>query len=247
MVKTSRHLPQGMAILHEDDDILVVDKPAGLLTMGTDREKVKTDCYVLTNYVRKGYAKSRKQLFLVHRLDRDTSGVLIFAKTEAAKKALQDQWEDTTKIYLAVVQGRLAKKEGTFSTYLAENRAHIVYSTPDLKKGKLSKTAYRVLQETKEFSLLEIDLITGRKNQIRVHLADAGHPVVGDKKYGKGNKAHKRLALHAKSISFKHPSTGKPLTCEAEVPKYITTLVGSIEDRGCHGDRNRQNTSHSRG
>lgn len=227
MAKTSKHLPRGMAILHEDDDILVVDKPAGLLTMGTDREKVKTAYYVLTNYVRKGYAKSRKQLFIVHRLDRGTSGVLIFAKTEAAKKALQDQWEDTTKIYLAVVQGRLAKKEGTISTYLAENRAHFVYTTSDPKKGKLSKTAYRVLQETKEFSLLEIDLITGRKNQIRVHLANAGHPVVGDKKYGKGDKAHKRLALHAKSISFKHPSTGKPLTCEAEVPKYITTLGAS--------------------
>jgi len=213
-----------MAILHEDNDILVVDKPAGLLTMGTDREKVKTAYYVLTNYVRKGYAKSRKQLFIVHRLDRGTSGVLIFAKTEAAKKALQDQWEDTTKIYLAVVQGRLAKKEDTISSYLAENRAHVVYTTSDPKKGKLSKTAYRVLQETKKSSLLEIDLITGRKNQIRVHLADAGHPVVGDKKYGKGDKAHKRLALHAKSISFKHPSTGNLLACEAKVPKYITTL-----------------------
>jgi tRNA pseudouridine32 synthase/23S rRNA pseudouridine746 synthase/23S rRNA pseudouridine1911/1915/1917 synthase len=220
----SRHLPRGMAILHEDGDILVVDKPAGLLTMGTDREKVKTACYVLTNYVRKGYAKSRKQLFVVHRLDRDTSGVLIFAKTEAARKGLQEKWEDTTKIYLAAVHGSLAKKEGTLSTYLAENRAHVVYSTTDPKKGKLSKTAYRVLQETKGVSLLEIDLITGRKNQIRVQLADVGHPVVGDKKYGKGDKAHKRLALHAKSISFKHPSTGKTLTCEAKVPKYITTI-----------------------
>lgn len=227
MARTNRHLPRGMAILHEDNDILVVDKPAGLLSVGTDREKVKTAYYVLTNYVRKGYAKSRKQLFIVHRLDQGTSGVLIFAKTAAARKVLQDQWEDTTKIYLAVVQGKLSKKEDTITTYLAENRAHIVYSTPDPKRGKLSKTAYRVLQETREFSLLEIDLITGRKNQIRVHLADLGHPVVGDKKYGKGNKAHKRLALHAKSISFKHPSTGKPLTCEAEVPKYITTLVGT--------------------
>lgn len=232
MAKTSKHLPRGMSIIHEDGDILVVDKPAGLLTMGTDREKVKTAYYALTNYIRKGYSKSRKQLFIVHRLDRDTSGVLIFAKTEAAKKALQDQWEDTTKIYLAVVHGKLAKKEGTISTYLAENKAHIAYSTSDPKKGKFSETAYRVLQETDEFSLLEIDLITGRKNQIRVHLADEGHPVVGDKKYGKGDRAHKRLALHAKSISFKHPSTGKPLVCEAEVPRYITTLVGSIEYGG---------------
>jgi len=142
--------------------------------------------------------------------------------------------EETQKKYLAVVHGRLAKKAGTFSSYLAENAAHVVYSTTDIRKGKLSHTAYRVLKETAEFSLLEIDLITGRKNQIRVHLAESGHPIVGDKKYGEKNPqqrcdgapaSHKRLALHALSISFTHPFTGKQVTFETEVPGYLRSLV----------------------
>ena len=131
-----RHRPQGLTILHEDRDILVVDKAPGLLTMGTDKEKTRTAYYRLTDYIRKGYAKSRKRIFIVHRLDREASGILVFAKTAAAKTSLQNQWEDVEKKYLAVVHGRLKDKTGTISTYLTENRAHVVYSTPDPKKGK---------------------------------------------------------------------------------------------------------------
>ena len=138
---------------------------------------------------------------------------------------MQERWEETQKKYLAVVHGRLPNKTGTFSSYLAENKARIVYSTSDARKGKLSHTAYRVLKETAEFSLLEIDLITGRKNQIRVHLAENGHPIVGDKKYGEKDATHKRLALHALSISFKHPFTGKQVTFETKVPGYLRSLV----------------------
>jgi tRNA pseudouridine32 synthase/23S rRNA pseudouridine746 synthase/23S rRNA pseudouridine1911/1915/1917 synthase len=222
----SRHFPKGVSILYEDDDILVVVKPAGLLTMGTERDKDRTLYAMLTAYVRKGYPKSPKRIFIVHRLDRDTSGVVIFAKSMEAKMRLQGRWEETEKKYIAVVHGRCEKEEATISTYLAENKAHIVYSTTDSTKGKLSHTAYRVLKETKQFSLLEVNLLTGRKHQIRVHLADIGHPVVGDEKYGEGEKAYKRLALHAKFISFTHPISGKRLTFDTGIPEYFNKLVG---------------------
>jgi len=216
-------------IIHEDRDVVVVDKPPGLLTMGTDTEKSRTAYFVLTDYIRKGFAKSNKRIFIVHRLDRDTSGILVFAKSEEAKLCLQSQWKETKKKYLAVVHGKCEKRSETITTYLAENKAYGVYSTSDTRNGKLSHTAYKVLKETKDFALLEVDLLTGRKHQIRVHLAGIGHPVVGDQRYGKGNKAHKRLALHARSISFRHPFSGKQLTFETKVPVYFNKLVGNLD------------------
>jgi len=223
-----RSLPHGLVILYEDRDILVVDKPAGLLTMGTDSEKTRTAYYFLTDYVRKGYSKSHERIFIVHRLDRETSGVVIFAKNFQSKARLQDDWQATIKKYLAVVHGRCAKPSGTITTYLAENKAHIVYSTSDRKLGKLSTTGYRVLRQTKDLALLELDLLTGRKHQIRVHLAEIGHAVVGDHKYGQRDREHARLALHARSISFRHPFQGEALTFEAPVPLYFNQLVGKI-------------------
>ncbi len=226
---TGRHRPQGLEILHEDRDILVIDKTAGLLTMGTDKEKMRTAYYRLTDYVRKGNAKSRKRVFIVHRLDRDVSGILVFAKTIEAKKHLQENWDRTEKKYLAVVHGTPAERAGTISTYLTENRAHVVHSTSNQRKGKLSHTAYKVLKTTKNFSLLEITLLTGRKNQIRVHLAEKGHPIVGDRKYGEKDATHKRMALHAQSLSFKHPFTHKQVTFEAKAPSHLSRLVGAVE------------------
>ncbi len=228
-IPKTRPLAMGLVIIYEDRDILVVDKPPGLLTVGTDREKSRTAYFILTNYVRKGRYRSRDRVFIVHRLDRDASGILIFAKTQQAKLRLQGQWNETEKKYLAVVHGKCKIKSQTISTFLAENKAQVVYSTSDAAKGKLSHTAYKVLRQTKDFALLEVDLLTGRKNQIRVHLADIGHPIVGDKKYGKGGTAHTRLALHARSISFKHPTSGEPLTFVAKVPGYFSTLVGRID------------------
>jgi tRNA pseudouridine32 synthase/23S rRNA pseudouridine746 synthase/23S rRNA pseudouridine1911/1915/1917 synthase len=224
-------LPKDINILYEDSDILVVVKPFGLLTMGTERDKSRTLYALLTAYVRKGYSKSPNRIFIVHRLDRDTSGILIFAKSMEAKLRLQGQWEETEKKYTAVVHGRCIQRERTITTYLAENRARVVYSTPDASKGKLSHTAYKVLKDTKEFSLLEVNLLTGRKHQIRVHLAGIGHPVVGDDKYGKGKERYKRLALHAKSISFLHPFSGKRLAFETGLPEYFNKLVESKEQR----------------
>jgi tRNA pseudouridine32 synthase/23S rRNA pseudouridine746 synthase/23S rRNA pseudouridine1911/1915/1917 synthase len=166
----------------------------------------------------------------VHRLDREASGILVFAKSEQAKLRLQGHWNETEKKYLAVVHGKCKIKSQTISTYLAENKAQVVYSTTDTVKGKLSHTAYKVLRQTKDFALLEVDLLTGRKNQIRVHLAGIGHPIVGDKKYGKGGASYSHLALHARTISFKHPSSGEPQAFIAKVPGYFIKLVGKIDE-----------------
>jgi len=229
---SARFLPKGLAILYEDKDILVVDKPTGLLTVATERERSRTAHFILTEYIRKGCGRSRKPLFVVHRLDRDTSGTLIFAKSEEAMLRLKAQWKQTEKKYLAVVHGKCEKSSETITSYLAEDRDYNVYTTSDSTKGRLSQTAYTVLKETKSFSLLEVALLTGRKNQIRVHLAGIGHPIVGDTKYGKYDKedeSQPRMALHARSISFKHPFSGKKLTFEAEVPVFFTMLVGRMD------------------
>jgi len=227
MGKRSRtgRLPYGLVILHEDPEILVVDKPAGLLTIGTERDKSHTAYFVLTDYVRRGCARSRNRVFIVHRLDRETSGVLVFAKSAEAKSRLQSGWDGTEKKYLAVVHGPCRKREEIITSYLAENKAHVVYSTSDPAKGKLSRTAYKVLNQTKEFTLIEVSLLTGRKNQIRVHLADIGHPVVGDRKYGIASDSYPRLALHARSLSFRHPVSGQKMTFVAEVPACFHSLV----------------------
>ena len=162
-------------------------------------------------------------------MDRETSGILVFAKNLEAKLRLQGQWKETEKKYLAVVHGRCDRKSETITTYLAENKARFVYSTSGATTGKLSRTAYKVLKETKDFALLEVELLTGRKHQIRVHLAGIGHAVVGDEKYGKGDRGYKRLALHSRSISFKHPFSGEQVTFETKVPAYFNQLVGGVD------------------
>ena len=146
----------------------------------------------------------------------------------SGKSFLQERWQDTDKRYLTIVHGTLAQKAGTISSYLAENSALNVYSTPDQTAGKLSHTEYVVLKETRGFSLLEIHLLTGRKHQIRVHLSERGHPVVGDRKYGKGNDGHSQLALHATSLAFTHPVSGKRLEFTTGIPPFFTRLVGTV-------------------
>ena len=222
-----RRLPKGLEIIFEDEYLLVVDKPAGLLTVGTATNKTATVYYFLTDYIRKGALKSRKQIYTVHRLDQWTSGVLIFAKSEEVKERLQDHWKDTQKKYIAVVHGRLEEKEGIITSYLAESKSFTVYSTNDETKGRLSHTAYKVLKETEQFSLVEINLLTGRKNQIRVHMADRGHPVAGDHKYGNEKDRDINLALHSKSITFKHPADGRQMTFVTKIPDYFNRLMNS--------------------
>ena len=224
-----RHQPKGIIILHEDRDIIVVDKAPGLLTMGTDDEKERTVYYRMTDYVRKGNSKSRERLFIVHRLDREVSGILVFAKSGAAKVALQSNWHEAEKKYLAVVHGKPAEETAVLSSYLTENTIFVVHATGDTKHGKLCRTAYRLLQVTEHFSLLQVTLLTGRKHQIRVQLADSGHPVVGDKKYGKGDKGHRRIALHAHTLAFKHPFTGERVFFETRLPRFFSALIGEID------------------
>ncbi len=221
-----KHRPRGVDILYEDRDVLVVNKEAGLLTIATGRGDERTAYSLLTDYVRKGNPKSRNRVFIVHRLDRDTSGVLVFARNEEAKRSLQGEWETTQKTYLAVVEGCPKEPEGTITSYLAENSAFTVYSTPDPRKGKLSHTQYRVLKRMGRQTLLEILLLTGRKHQIRVHLADQGWPIVGDAKYGNRVHGSRRLALHAKTLTFTHPHSRQQLTFEAPLPAtFHQTLV----------------------
>src|SRR6266702_6482389 len=144
----AKYQPKGLTILHEDRDVIVVEKPCGLLTIGTDRDKSRTVHSILNEYVRKGNPRSRNRIYIVHRLDRETSGILIFAKSEPAKIFLQGHWQETDKYYLTIVHGSLAQKAGTISSYLAENSAFTVYSTPDQTVGKLSHTEYTVQKET---------------------------------------------------------------------------------------------------
>ena len=220
-----RFHPNGLSILYEDHDILVVNKMSGLLTVSNDKVRENTAYYLLNMYVRKGNLKSRNRIFIVHRLDRDTSGIIVFAKNENAKRYLQQEWQGFKKKYYAVVRGILPNKEGVITSYLAENRAHKMYSVNDSREGKLAKTGYKVLRESKKYSLLEIDLLTGRKNQIRVHLSEKGCPVAGDKIYGEKEKGIKRLTLHAASLTILHPHTKEEMTFETKAPAYFKLLV----------------------
>jgi tRNA pseudouridine32 synthase/23S rRNA pseudouridine746 synthase/23S rRNA pseudouridine1911/1915/1917 synthase len=220
-----RYQPKGLSILYEDRDILVVDKASGLLTVSNEKVRDNTAYYLLNEYVRKGNQKSRHRVFIVHRLDRDTSGVIVFSKNENAKRYLQEEWQGFQKKYYALVHGTLPEKEGVITSYLAENRVHKMYSVADPKKGKLAKTGYKVLRESTKYSLLEINLLTGRKNQIRVHLSDKGCPVVGDKKYGVKEKGIKRLTLHAASITIVHPYSKEKMTFTTKVPAYFESLI----------------------
>jgi RluA family pseudouridine synthase len=220
-----KYHPKGLTILHEDHDIIVVDKKSGLLTMSTETIRENTAYFRLMSYVRKGNCKSRKRVFIVHRLDRDTSGVIVFAKNVEVKLALQKAWREFEKQYIAVVHGALPEKEGVITSYLAENSVHKMFSIDNPKKGLLAKTGYKVLKESRSYSLLEIELLTGRKNQIRVHLSEKGFPVVGDKKYGKPDKGIKRLALHAACLTLVHPKTKEKMVFESKAPSYFKTLL----------------------
>lgn len=218
-----KYQPKGFEILHEDRDIIVGNKAAGFLTVSALWEKINTVHHALNIYIRKGQLKSRKCVYVVHRLDQATTGVLIFAKSPEAQVYLKDNWKNTIKTYFAIVFGRMEKQSGRVESYLQEDEDYVIHSSQDSKGGKLAQTEYQVIKENSKFSLLKINLLTGRKNQIRVHMADLGHPIVGDDKYGKSGFKH--LALHAFSIEFDHPFNKKRRTVIAPVPEYFKTLV----------------------
>jgi 23S rRNA pseudouridine1911/1915/1917 synthase len=213
-------------IVYEDDQIIVVDKAAGLLSVGTDRDKDKTAYRILSDYVKR--SDLRNKIFVVHRLDRETSGLMMFAKTPQAQTRLQQDWDNAVldRRYLAVVEGRPEKESGELRSYLAENSAMNVYST-DPENGKLAITRYRVLQSRGRYSLVELELLTGRKNQIRVHMQEFGYPVAGDKKYGAHTNPARRLMLHACKLQFVHPMTKENMLFETPVPAKFKMMFNS--------------------
>ncbi len=215
-----------LQIVYEDDDIIVVNKGYGLLSVGTDRPgKVDTAYSLLRDYVKRKHPLNK--IFIVHRLDRDTSGLMMFAKTVEAKEAMQHNWNNMVldRTYVAVLEGELEQKEGVVKSYLAENSRHEVYSTEEPSEGKLAITNYRVIRTAHGRSLVEFSLDTGRKNQIRVHAKELGHPIIGDKRYGATTSPLHRLALHARSLRFAHPITRKDMKFETPVPAKFQAVV----------------------
>jgi len=245
----SRRKDTGLELIYEDDCLLVVDKPDGLLTMSAGRDGEETAYRIVTDYVRSKKPSGRRgrcgnRIFIIHRLDRETSGILLFAKTEEIKHALQDDWNNVVleRKYIAAVEGIPARKEGTIVSWLHDNPSTMkVTSSPFDNGGKKAVTHYRVIREMRrrdnadagrrqgqsrptDYALVEFELETGRKNQIRVHAADIGHPVAGDRKYGAKTNPLGRLALHAMSISFIHPTTGQTMKFNTGIPKSFKRL-----------------------
>ncbi|MBW6520055.1 MAG: RluA family pseudouridine synthase [Desulfoarculaceae bacterium] len=224
----------GLSIIYEDEDIIVIDKPAGLLTIATENEKRKTAFYLLSNYLKERAQSTQERVFIVHRLDQGTSGLLVFAKNEAAKQILQEQWSLADKRYSAIVEGVPREKEGQIASQLSESKALRVYSVRDQSgEGKEAKTNYKVVKESEAYALLDITLLTGRKNQIRVHMADLGHPIAGDRKYGAKTNPLRRMALHAYFLSFDHPTIPeKRMEFEIRIPGKFHILFAPKKGTG---------------
>ncbi len=219
-------LPPSLTLLHEDDDVIVVIKANGLLTVATEREPDTNAHAILNDYLQK---KGGGRIHVVHRLDRETSGVLVFAKNFKAREALKDRFaeHDIDRVYIAIVEGKIDPPNGTLQSHLLERpnlRMESVKRHPD---AKLAITHYRTLATEGPYSMLEVKLETGRKNQIRAHLSEKGHPVVGDKFYGSKVNPLGRLGLHAQLLGFVHPATGKKMTFIAPLPKVFRTLFGT--------------------
>ena len=209
-----------LRLIYEDDYIIIVDKKEGLLTMATHRESNETTAYsILKSHLKK--ANPRAELYTVHRLDRETSGVLMFAKAKNIQQALQENWHQvvTQRLYTALVEGCPETEENTITSWLTEHEKSLrVHSSPTDNGGQKAVTHYKVTRSNGAYSLLDVQLETGRKNQIRVHMAELGHPVVGDSKYGSTDDSIRRLGLHAYMLCFTHPVTGKRLRFETPVP-----------------------------
>ncbi len=214
-----------LKIVYEDDDILVVNKGYGLLSMGNDKVKDGTAYSILKDYLKR--KDPRNKIFIIHRLDRDTSGLMMFAKNEKAKEAMQHNWNNMVlnRKYVTVVEGDVEEPQGVVRSYLGETSQFEVFSTDDPSQGKLAVTRWTRLKEGSEYSLLEVELDTGRKNQIRVHMKDIGHPISGDRKYGAEASPIHRLALHARTLRFIHPVTRREMLFETPVPSSFIRLA----------------------
>lgn len=211
-------------IVYEDNDILVINKPNGLLTIESDHEKTDTAYKLVLEYMSQKDKHAR--CFQVHRLDKETSGLLLFTKTYELKELLSKNWNTLVKErgYVAVVEGKMPKKKDQIINWLKETDTHLMYNSNKNGDGLKAITNYKVVKETQKYSLLNITIETGRKNQIRVAMADLGHPVVGDDKYGVPSDPLKRLGLHAATLKFKHPITKEIMYFKAETPAVFKKL-----------------------
>ncbi|HSF17384.1 MAG TPA: RluA family pseudouridine synthase [Vicinamibacteria bacterium] len=224
-VRVEGLLPQRMKVLFEDAALIVIDKPEHLLSIASATERARTAYAYLTDHVRCGNPRSRARVWIVHRLDRDTSGLMVFAKTKAVKLALQARWPEVEKRYLAVVEGNPPADHGVLGSHLDESRTFKVKSAPPSPRTRHAVTRYRVVKRTANRALVELIPETGRRNQIRVHLADAACPIVGDPKYEARTNPAGRLGLHASSLQFRHPLSGEILRFESPLPHELARLV----------------------
>lgn len=220
-----RNLPEGLAILHEDNDVVVVFKANGLLTVPTERERDTTAQAYLNVYL--GTKRGEERIQVVHRLDRETSGVLVFAKNAFAREQLKEQFAAHTvdRMYIALIEGELDPPRGTYQSYLREMKDLKMVSVPEHPEAKFAVTHYRTIETNGRYSMLEVTLETGRKNQIRAHLSEAGHPILGDRMYGSTVNPIGRLGLHAKLLGFDHPITRKHLVFTSPVPRKFRELL----------------------
>lgn len=228
-VRTERQadgiVARNMRIVFEDEHIIVIDKNAGLLSMASDNEKYLTAYNILSTYIKQ--QKPSNRIFIVHRLDRDTSGLMMFARSEKVQSLLQRDWKHnvTARTYVALVEGEVTEPEGVVKSYIYESKALVMHSTRNPEKGDLAITRFRKLKSNKDYTLLEIMLETGKKNQIRLHMQELGHSIAGDKKYGATTSPIGRLGLHASVLAFIHPLTGKEMRFESKVPAKFRRMV----------------------
>ena len=221
----TKHERKDLPIIYEDEDIIVMDKPSGLLSVATDREKGRTAYRLISDYVS---AKNKKdRVYVVHRLDEDTSGILVFAKSNKVREALQNHWQEIVKDrgYYAIVEGEMKEKSGTLRDYLTQNDLHLVFVTKNKAVGKLSITHYQEIVYKEPYSLLDVHIDSGRKNQIRVQMGHIGHFVVGDDKYGEPANPLGRLGLHAYSLIFTNPLNGKEYRFNSPMPSSFKQLM----------------------
>lgn len=219
-----KKIRSNLPIIYEDDEIIVINKPSGLLSIASDKEKGSTAYRMLSDYVQQKNKHNR--IFVVHRLDEDTSGVLMVAKNVDIQKALQDNWNDlvSKRGYYAIVEGRMDSPNGTVKSYLRKNSQNMMYSVKSPKDAQLAITHYKVMKENDKYTLLDVNIDTGRKNQIRVHMGDLGHNIIGDDKYGNPSNPLHRLGLHAYCLELTHPFTKKKMTFKAPMPKEFEPL-----------------------
>ena len=213
-----------LRIIFEDNDLIVIEKYPGLLTISTDKKDEKTAYSILSGHVKK--SNPANKIFIIHRIDRETSGLIMFAKSIEVQQIMQKNWQETVleRKYIAVVEGSVKQNSGTIKSWLYESKALIMYSSQTPDDGQLAITHFNVIKKNSNYSLLELELETGRKNQIRVHMKDIGHSIIGDKKYGGHHSPIGRVGLHAQKLAFIHPITKENMNFETNIPFKFLSL-----------------------